>query len=184
MAPPPPAAGRAARPAEHHRGRDRDDRADDRNSFVPCSSCLPTCRPQRAPSPGRSSRSRRGKTLLRPSVHDVTPWSVDSSSVGRRRPAVVAAWRDSSSASQAICRWLLRAMPGERDWRTVRCMRALRIVRDHADIAFALFCTVAIAERDLVRELRDPSPVALAARPARDGAARVPVHPSARVPTS
>ncbi len=35
-------------------------------------------------------------------------------------------------------------MPGEADWRTVRGMRALRLVRDHADLAFAAFCTVAM----------------------------------------
>jgi len=35
-------------------------------------------------------------------------------------------------------------MPAGPDWRTVRRMRALRLVRDHADTAFAVFCTVAM----------------------------------------
>ncbi len=35
-------------------------------------------------------------------------------------------------------------MPDGRRWRTVRGMRALRLVRDQADLAFALACTVAL----------------------------------------
>ena len=35
-------------------------------------------------------------------------------------------------------------MPDARRWRTVRGMRVLRLVRDHADLAFALACTVAL----------------------------------------
>lgn len=48
------------------------------------------------------------------------------------------------SLCSAICGWLSRAMPSCPDWRTVPRMRALRVVRDHADLAFAAFCTVGL----------------------------------------
>jgi len=35
-------------------------------------------------------------------------------------------------------------MPASRPWHTFPLMRALRLVRDHADLAFAVFCTVAL----------------------------------------
>ena len=35
-------------------------------------------------------------------------------------------------------------MPGGAAWRTVRRMRVLRLVRDHADLAFVLFCTLTL----------------------------------------
>jgi hypothetical protein len=69
---------------------------------------------------------------------------VDLRSVGPRRSAVVAAERYPLSPSEAIFGWLLRAMPCDADWRTVRPMRALHLVRDHANLAFAAFCTLAI----------------------------------------
>jgi signal transduction histidine kinase len=67
---------------------------------------------------------------------------VDSTSVGPECVPVIAAGRDLTSASLPIFKWLLRATPRAADWRTVGRMRALRRLREHADLAFALFCTV------------------------------------------
>ena len=68
----------------------------------------------------------------------------DSSSVDRKPAPVIAPGVIPRSPCRAIFGWLPRAMPSCPDWRTVPRMRALRLVRDHADLAFALFCTVGL----------------------------------------
>ncbi len=113
-------------------------------------------------------------------AHAVTPSVVDSRSVGRRRPPSSPPGVIRRHPRQAICTWLLRAMPRGADWRTVRRMRALRLVRDHADLGVrAVLHGRACSSRSGSRATRR---IARCSRrwPARDGRARVPLHVSAR----
>ena len=126
-----------------------------RNSLLPCSSGpaqVPTAASTVASpiAPIATGAMTRSEMVL---LMSLTPSVVDSSSVGPRCTAVVAAERYSPSPSEAISTWLLRAMPSGSDWRTVRRMRALRLVRDHADLAFARVLHGGDADRGLVRGL-------------------------------
>ena len=137
-----------------------------RNSLLPCSSGpaqVPTAASTVA-SRDRPDRDRCDDTFRDGSAHVVTPLFVDSSSVGQRAPGC----RRRRARSVVTLGGDLRVAPesdafAARDWRTVRRMRALRLVRDHADLGLRGVLHGRDADRGLVRGLRDASSAALAA---------------------
>ena len=148
-----------------------------RNSRVPCSSP-----PAQVPTAARTVAS-----AIEPIATGATAcceirvcscrhsFVVDSASVYRTAPAVVAAGRDSASPSEAICTWLLRAMPPAPTG--VRFGACARSVSSATTPTWRSRSSAPSRSRSRCgsRAMRPPAG-ALAARPARDAPARVPVH--------